>query len=95
MGEILESLKKHYADTSQEVLDKEWEELAYLNDIGPDIFEYAEEMKEYMKYIESMKYIEFVDSSSSIEYRRQSHTYSFDPSDDGAIHNESDYDYAA
>ena len=89
MGQILESLKKHYADTSQEVLDKEWEELAYLNDIGPDVFEYAEEMKEYMKYIE------FVDSSSSIEYRRQSHTYSFDPSDDGAIHNESDYDYAA
>mgnify|MGYP000905876420 FL=1 len=89
MGQILESLKRHYADTSQEALDKEWEELAYLNDIGPDVFEYAEEMKEYMKYIE------FVDSSSSTVYRRQSHTYSFDPSDDGAIHNESDYDYAA
>ena len=86
MGQILESLKKHYADTSQEVLDKEWEELAYLNDIGPDVFEYAEEMKEY---------IEFVCSSASTVYRRQSHTYSFDPSDDEAIHNESDYDYAA
>lgn len=86
MGQILESLKKHYADTSQEVLDKEWEELAYLNDIGPDVFEYAEEMKEY---------IEFVSSSASTVYRRQSHTYSFDPSDDEAIHNESNYDYAA
>ena len=86
MGQILESLKKHYADTPQEVLDKEWEELAYLNDIGPDVFEYAEEMKEY---------IEFVCSSASTVYRRQSHTYSFDPSDDGAIQNESDYDYAA
>ena len=86
MGQILESLKKHYADTPQEVLYKEWEELAYLNDIGPDVFEYAEEMKEY---------IEFVCSSASTVYRRQSHTYSFDPSDDGAIHNESDYDYAA
>ena len=86
MGQILESLKKHYADTPQEVLDKEWEELAYLNDIGPDVFECAEEMKVY---------IEFVCSSASTVYRRQSHTYSFDPSDDGAIHNESDYDYAA
>ena len=86
MGQILESLKKHYADTPQEVLDKEWEELAYLNDIGPDVFEYAEEMKGY---------IEFVCSSTSTVYRRQSHTYSFDPSDEGAIHNESDYDYAA
>lgn len=86
MGQILESLKKHYADTPQEVLDKEWEELAYLNDIGPDVFEYAEEMKGY---------IEFVCSSASTVYRRQSHTYSFDPSDDGVIHNESDYDYAA
>ena len=86
MGQILESLKKHYADTPQEVLDKEREEMAYLNDIGPDVFEYAEEMKEY---------IEIVCSSASTVYRRQSHTYSFDPSDDGAIHNESDYDYAA
>ena len=86
MGQILESLKRHYADTSQEALDKEWEELAYLNNIGPDVFEYAEEMKAY---------IEFVCSSASTVYRRQSHTYSFDPSDDGAIHNESDYDYAA
>ena len=89
MGQILESLKKHYANTSQEVLDKEWEELAYLNDIGPDVFEYAEEMKEYMKYIE------FVSSSASIKYSRQNHIYSFDPSDDEVIHNESDYDYAA
>ena len=86
MGQILESLKRHYADTPQEVLDKEWEELAYLNDIGPDVFEYAEEMKEY---------IEFVSSSASTVYRRQNHTYSFDPSDDEAIHNGSDYDYAA
>lgn len=59
MGQILESLKRHYANTPQEVLDKEWEELAYLNDIGPDVFEYAEEMKEY---------IEFVSSSASTVY---------------------------
>ena len=51
MGQILESLKKHYADTPQEVLDKEWEELAYLNDIGPDVFEYAEEIEEMKDYI--------------------------------------------
>ena len=39
MGQILESLKRHYADTSQEALDKEWKELAYLNNIGPDVVE--------------------------------------------------------
>ncbi len=36
-----EFLKKHFEETPQEELDKEWKEIEPLNDIGPDVLEYA------------------------------------------------------
>ena len=40
-----EFLKKHFEETSQEELDKEWKEIEPLNDIGPDVLEYADKIK--------------------------------------------------
>ena len=36
-----EFLKKHFEETPQEELDKEWNEIVPLNNIGPDVLEYA------------------------------------------------------
>ena len=36
-----EFLKKYFEETPQEELDKEWKEIEPLNDIGPDVLEYA------------------------------------------------------
>ena len=40
-----EFLKKHFEETPQEELDKEWKEIEPLNDIGPDVLEYADKIK--------------------------------------------------
>ncbi len=37
-----EFLKKHFEETPQKELDKEWKEIEPLNDIGPDVLEYAD-----------------------------------------------------
>ncbi|MGM9686540.1 MAG: hypothetical protein ACI3YI_10015 [Bacteroidaceae bacterium] len=38
-------LKKHFEETPQEELDKEWKEIEPLNDIGPDVLEYTDKIK--------------------------------------------------
>ena len=40
-----ELLKKHFEETPQKELDKEWKEIEPLNDIGPDVLEYADKIK--------------------------------------------------
>ena len=45
MGVLLESLKNYFKNTPKEELDKDWKEIEYLNEIGPDVFEYAEFVK--------------------------------------------------
>ena len=40
-----EFLKKYFEETPQEELDKEWKEIEPLNDIGPDVLEYADKIK--------------------------------------------------
>ncbi len=37
--ELLQSLQSYFEDTPQDVLDKDWEKLSYLNEVGPDVFE--------------------------------------------------------
>lgn len=37
---IFEELKQHFENTSQEELDKEWEDIKHLNKIGSDAQEY-------------------------------------------------------
>ncbi len=48
MGELLESLKQYFENTPKEVLEKEWKDLEYLNEIGPDVFEYAKKVHGYL-----------------------------------------------
>lgn len=47
MGNLLENLKKYFENTPQDVLDKDWKDVEYLNEIGPDVIEYAEYIHEY------------------------------------------------
>lgn len=42
MGSIYESLKQYFENTPKDVLDKDWKEIEHLNEIGPDVMEYAE-----------------------------------------------------
>ena len=46
MGKLFESLKRYFENTPKEVLDSEWEKMKYLNEIGPDVIEYAKSVKE-------------------------------------------------
>ena len=34
---VKEQLKDYFSNTPQEQLDKDWEELKHLNEIGPDV----------------------------------------------------------
>lgn len=45
MGNFAEKLKKYFESTPKELLDKEWEEMKHLNDIGPDVIEYTERLR--------------------------------------------------
>lgn len=42
---LFESLKEHFENTPQEVLDEEKKEAEPLNEIGPDVFEWLENVK--------------------------------------------------
>lgn len=59
MLSLLDELKYYFQSTPKEVLDKEWEEMKYLNDIGPDVIEYAESVRKYfgveVSYCEKME----------------------------------------
>ncbi len=46
MGNLFESLKNYFENTPQEVLDNDWKEVECLNEIGPDVIEYAKFVKE-------------------------------------------------
>ena len=41
----LDQLKEYLKNTSEEILEKEYKELAYLNEIGPNSSEYLESIK--------------------------------------------------
>ena len=44
----MEQLKKYFETTPKEILNKESEELEYLNEIGPDVLEYVKVVKDYI-----------------------------------------------
>lgn len=46
MGNLFESLKNYFENTPKEVFDNDWKEIKYLNEIGPDVIEYAEFVRE-------------------------------------------------
>lgn len=47
MSNLFESLRNYFENTPQDILENEWKEIAYLNEIGPDVIEYAECVKKY------------------------------------------------
>ena len=47
MGQLADNLKRYFAETPQDVLDREWDELKYLNEIGPDVLAYAERVRSF------------------------------------------------
>ena len=47
MGVLADSLKRYFEETPKAVLDKEWEEIMHLNEIGPDVLEYRNRVREY------------------------------------------------
>lgn len=48
MGKLLEQLKYYFDNTPKDILEKEAEELDYLNEIGPDVLEYAKMVRGYV-----------------------------------------------
>ena len=46
MGNLFENLKNYFENTPKDVLENDWKEIEYLNEIGPDVIEYAEYIKE-------------------------------------------------
>jgi len=52
MGQLLDSLCRYFEETPKEVLDRDWEEMKYLNEIGPDVVWYAEQTLGHRSYIE-------------------------------------------
>lgn len=51
MGRLLKQLKEHFDNTPRYVLDKEIEELDYLNEIGPYVITDENEIREQNKEI--------------------------------------------
>ena len=48
MGKLLEQLKSYFENTPAEVLKKEYAGWGYLNEIGPDVLEYAKMARDYI-----------------------------------------------
>lgn len=51
MGNLFESLKDYFENTPKDVLDNDWKEIENLNEIGPDVIEYARYVKSLYKGI--------------------------------------------
>ena len=55
MGNLFESLKDDFENTTKAVLDNDWKEVENLNEIGPDVIEYARYVKDMGKLIKLVK----------------------------------------
>lgn len=45
MTNIVENLKEYLKNTPKEQLEKDWKELEYLDNVGPNVFEYLKQIK--------------------------------------------------
>mgnify|MGYP004453625515 FL=1 len=87
MGNLFESLKNYFENTPKEVLDNDWNEIKYLNEIGPDVIEYAKFVKEQFGIA-----VSYSNSASNNE------THKYDVSVDSGDHGiavDAQYYYAA
>lgn len=65
---LLQQLKEYFDNTPREVLEKEWNELSYLNEIGPTVDEYLECVKKYRQSNQYPKTYEECCKILKIEY---------------------------
>lgn len=60
MGTLLESLKRYFENTPKDILENDWKESEYLDNIGPDVTEYVNYVQEYFRvnvnYEENLNY---------------------------------------
>lgn len=52
MGKLLENLKEYFKNTSQEQIDKDFEEIEKYNEIGPSVDEYLSYLRENQKELD-------------------------------------------
>lgn len=52
MGKLLEDLKEYFKNTSQEQIDKDFEEIEKYNEIGPSVDEYLSYLRENQKELD-------------------------------------------
>ena len=45
MGQFSDSLKRYFEETPQDILDRDWEDMKLLNEIGPDVFDYVNRVR--------------------------------------------------
>lgn len=72
MGKLAESLKEYFATTPKEQLDKDWEEIKPLNDIGPDVLETCERMREV---VTDKRRQEYLNMRENIDIQRRLYEY--------------------
>lgn len=66
MGNLFESLKNYFENVPEEVLGNDWKDIEYLNEIGPDVIEYAKFVKEQFSIAVSY---------SNSEQKNETHRY--------------------
>lgn len=50
MGNIVQSLKEYFQNTSKSQLDTDWKEIEPLNEVGPDALEYCKLLRHLRKH---------------------------------------------
>ncbi len=48
MGTLLDSIKKYFENTPSDILQDDFNKRKHLNDIGPDVIEYAESIRDFL-----------------------------------------------
>ena len=66
MGNLFESLKDYFENTLKDVIEKDWREIEYLNEIGPDVIEYAEFVRE--NFCTAVSYSNFKEKEETHRY---------------------------
>lgn len=49
MGKFADRLRKYFKEPPKDVQERDWEEIAPLNEVGLDVMEWAEGMREYRR----------------------------------------------
>ena len=76
MSQLAESLREYFATTPKEQLDKDWEEIKPLNDIGPDVLETCEEWQKMIREdMTDKRKQEYLNMREDIDIQRRLYEY--------------------